>query len=245
MGRPSPRPRLRLIPTTMVDTVWAMPDMAMDTVLDIMAVDMAMDSDTMEATDTTERGLLRPSPRPRLRLIPTTMVDTVWAMLDMAMAADTMVMAADTAMDSDTMVAMDTMARGLLRLSPRLIPTTMVDTVWAMPDMVWATDMPVDMVWATDMAMDMATTVKSEDPFLVPALHQPRDLVIHQDLSVNHQLPPCQQKMDCIISSFPKTSAASFSAGQTSLLVMASRKQENQNVMIRQIKIENLLFYKK
>merc|ERR1712002_623612 len=102
--RPSPRPRLRLIPTTMVDTVWAMPDMAMDTVLDTMAVDMAMDSDTMEATDTTARGLLRPSLRPRLRLIPTTMVDTVWAMLDMAMAADTMVMAADTAMDSDTMV---------------------------------------------------------------------------------------------------------------------------------------------
>merc|ERR1712055_1240109 len=162
-----------------------------------------------------------------------------------------MVMAADTAMDSDTMVATDTMARGLLRLSlrPRLIPTTMVDMVWAMPDMamdmVWATDMPVDMVWATDMAMDMATTVKPEDSFLVPALHQPRDLAIHQDLSVNHQLPPCQQKMDCIISSFPKTSAASFSAGQTSLLVMASRKQENQNVMIRQIKIENLLFYKK
>merc|ERR1719228_2234688 len=235
--RPSPRPRLRLIPTTMVDTVWAMPDMAMDTVLDTMAVDMAMDSDTMEATDTTARGLLRPSPRPRLRLIPTTMVDTVWAMLDMAMAADTMVMAADTAMDSDTMVATDTTERGLLRLSPRprLIPTTMVDTVWAMPDMA-------DMVWATDMAMDMATTVKPEDPILVPALHQPQDLVIHQDLSVNHQLPPCQQKMDCIISSFPKTSAASFSAGQTSLLVMASRKQENQNVMIRQIKIENLLF---
>merc|ERR1712038_1363463 len=115
--RPSPRPRLRLIPTTMVDTVWAMPDMAMDTVLDIMAVDMAMDSDTMVATDTTARGLLRLSPRPRLRLIPTTMVDTVWAMLDMAMAADTMVMAADTAMDSDTMVAMDTTASGLLRLS--------------------------------------------------------------------------------------------------------------------------------
>merc|ERR1712002_1001719 len=144
-------------------------------------------------------------------------------------------------MDSDTMVAMDTTARGLLRLSPRprLIPTTMVDMVWAMPDMamdmVWATDMPVDMVWATDMA----TTVKPEDSFLVPALHQPRDLAIHQDLSVNHQLPPCQQKMDCIISSCPKTSAASFSAGQTSLLVMASRKQENQNVMIRQIKIEN------
>merc|ERR1711921_49565 len=107
-------------------------------VLDIMAVDMAMDSDTMVATDTTARGLLRPSPRPRLRLIPTTMVDMVWAMPDTAM------------------------------------------------DMVWATDMPVDMVWATDMAMDMATTVKPEDPILVPALHQPQDLVIHQDLSVNH-----------------------------------------------------------
>merc|ERR1712237_320431 len=112
----------------------------------------------------------------------------------------------------------------------------MGDTVWAMLDMAMDTVldmvMPVDMDWATDMAVDMASTDKPEDPFLVPALHQPRDLVIHQDLSVNHQLPPCQQKMDCIISSFPKTSAASFSAGQTSLLVMASRKQENQNVMI-------------
>merc|ERR1712237_282426 len=157
----------------MGDTVWAMPVMAVDTPWA-----------TMVAMAATARGLLRPSPRPRLRLIPTTMVDTVWAMPDMAM------------------------------------------------DMVWATDMPVDMVWATDMAVDMATMVKPEDPFLVPALHQPRDLVIHQDLSVNHQLPPCQQKMDCIISSFPKPSAASFSAGQTSLLVMASRKQENQNVMI-------------
>merc|ERR1719228_1258172 len=216
--RPSPRPRLRLIPTTMVDTVWAMPDMAMDTVLDTMAVDMAMDSDTMEATDTTARGLLRPSPRPRLRLIPTTMVDTVWAMLDMAMAADTMVMAADTAMDSDTMVAMDTTARGLLRpsLRPRLrlIPTTMVDMVWAMPDMamdmVWAMDMPVDMVWATDMAVDMATTDKPEDPFLVPALHQPRDQVIHQDLSVNHQLPPCQQKNGLYHFEFPQNQCCQF-----------------------------------
>merc|ERR1712002_1079439 len=142
--RPSPRPRLRLIPTTMVDTVWAMPDMAMDTVLDmVMAVDMAMDSDTMVAMDTTARGLLRPSPRPRLRLIPTTMVDTVWAMPDMAMDTVLDIMAVDMAMDSDTMEATDTTARGLLRPSPRprlrLIPTTMVDTVWAMPDMAMDT----------------------------------------------------------------------------------------------------------
>merc|ERR1712082_117931 len=160
--RPSLRPRLRLIPTTMVDTVWAMPVMAVDTpwaTMEAMA-DMAMDSDsdTMVATDTTARGLLRPSPRPRPRLIPTTMVDTVWAMPVMAM--DTvldMVMAVDMAMDSDTTEAMESTARGLLRLSPRprlrLIPTTMVDTVWAMPDMA------MDMVWATDMAVDMVMAV--------------------------------------------------------------------------------------
>merc|ERR1712002_377943 len=136
---------------------------------------MAMDSDldTMVATDTTARGLLRPSPRPRPRLIPTTMVDTVWAMPDMAMDTVLDIMAVDMAMDLDTMEAMDTTARGLLRPSPRprlrLIPTTMVDTVWAMPDM--AMDTVLDIV----MAVDMATTVKPEDSFLVPALHQPRD----------------------------------------------------------------------
>merc|ERR1711962_1812352 len=97
-------------------------------------------------SDTTARGLLMPSLRPRL--IPTTLVDTT---VDMAL---------DTAdMGSDTM------ARGLLML--RLIPTTMVDT---MVDMAVDTMVDMDMVLAT-MAMDvvfMATMDKSIYPYFIP-----------------------------------------------------------------------------
>merc|ERR1712034_9879 len=126
----------------------------------------------------------RLSPRPRL--IPTTLVDT---MVDMVL---------------------DTTARGLLMpsLRPRLIPTTLVDTmvdmVLVMPttdmaldtmvDMAVDTMVDMDMVLAT-MAMDvafMATMDKSTNPYLVPDLHQLRDLDLHQDLSVNQVLPPCQ-----------------------------------------------------
>merc|ERR1711925_19489 len=126
-------------------------------------------------SDTTARGLLRLSPRPRL--IPTTLVDT---MVDMVLVMPTTDMALDT-----TDMDLDTTARGLLMpsLRPRLIPTTLVDT---MVDMV--------MVLATT-AMDvafMATMDKSTNPYLVPDLHQLRDLDLHQDLSVNQVLPPCQ-----------------------------------------------------
>merc|ERR1711925_36531 len=104
---------------------------------------------------------------------------------------------------------LDTMARGLLRLSPRprLIPTTledtMVDMVLVMPTTDMAldtTDMGVDTMVDMDMvlattAMDvvfMATMDKSTNPYLVPDLHQLRDLDLHQDLSVNQVLPPRQ-----------------------------------------------------
>merc|ERR1712002_882185 len=90
-------------------------------------------------SDTTARGLLMLSLRPRL--IPTTLVDT---MVDMGS---------------------DTMARGLLML--RLIPTTMVDT---MVDMAVDTMVDMDMVLAT-MAMDvvfMATMDKSIYPYFIP-----------------------------------------------------------------------------
>merc|ERR1712034_15987 len=96
-------------------------------------------------------------------------VDT---MGDMVLDMPAMDMALDT-----TDMGSDTMARGLLML--RLIPTTMVD---------------MDMVLATT-AMDvvfMATMYKSTNPYLVPDLHQLRDLDLHQDLSVNQVLPPCQ-----------------------------------------------------
>merc|ERR1712098_46734 len=108
-----------------------------------------------------------PSLRPRL--IPTTLGDT---MVDMVLVMPTMDMALDT-----TDMGSDTTARGLLML--RLIPNTMVDM-----DMVLATT-------AMDVAF-MATMDKSTNPYLVPDLHQLRDLDLHQDLSVNQVLPPCQ-----------------------------------------------------
>merc|ERR1719283_733308 len=54
--------------------------MAMD--WDTAPMDMALDTTAMVLVDTMERGLLMLSPRPRLMLIPTTLVDT---MVDMAM----------------------------------------------------------------------------------------------------------------------------------------------------------------
>merc|ERR1711970_876972 len=61
---PSPRPRLMLIPLffmdpIMADMVWVMPDM----------LDLAMDIPMLLDTTTLARGLLMPSPRPRLMLI--------------------------------------------------------------------------------------------------------------------------------------------------------------------------------
>merc|ERR1711962_1946075 len=159
---------------------------------------MALDTTDMDS-DTTARGLLRLSPRPRL--IPTTLVDT---MVDMVLVMPTTDMALDTTdMDSDTT------ARGLLMpsLRPRPILTTLVDTtvdmVLVMPttdmaldtmDMAVDTMVDMDMVLATT-AMDVvftATMDKSTNPYLVPDLHQLRDLDLHQDLSVNQVLPPCQ-----------------------------------------------------
>merc|ERR1712228_982259 len=104
----------------------------------------ALDTTDMDS-DTTARGLLMPSLRPRL--IPTTLGDTT---VDMVLVMPTTDMALDT-----TDMGSDTMARGLLML--RLIPTTMVDTM-------------VDMALAT-MAMDvvfMATMDKSIYPYFIP-----------------------------------------------------------------------------
>merc|ERR1712083_233114 len=105
-------------------------------------MDMALDTTDMDS-DTTARGLLRRSPRPRLIL--TTLVDT---MVDMVLVMPTTDMALDT-MDMD----LDTTARGLLMpsLRPRLIPTTLVDT---MVDMAVDTMVDMDMVLAS-MAMDV------------------------------------------------------------------------------------------
>merc|ERR1719244_377423 len=98
----------------------------------------------------------------------------------------------DMALDTTDMDS-DTTARGLLMpsLRPRPIPTTMVDT---MVDMAVDTMVDMDMVLATT-AMGVvftATMDKSTNPYLVPDLHQLRDLDLHQDLSVNQVPPPCQ-----------------------------------------------------
>merc|ERR1711970_1105815 len=79
----SPRPRLMLIPLffmdpIMADMVWVMLDMP----------DLAMDIPMLLDTTTLARGLLMPSPRPRLMLIPLffmdpIMADMVWVMPDM------------------------------------------------------------------------------------------------------------------------------------------------------------------
>merc|ERR1712214_56991 len=144
---------------------------AMDTVMDTAMVAM----DMVAATDTTARGLLmlRPSPllMPNLAMVMAmvvvmeamAMVDTVVDMVDtvattardllMLRPSPAMVtMAMDTVMDmamaaTDTAVAMDTTARGLLMLSPAMDTTAM--------DMV-----AMDTAAATDTAMAMATTDK-------------------------------------------------------------------------------------
>merc|ERR1711970_1347717 len=82
----SPRPRLMLIPLfymdpIMEDMVWVMPDM----------LDLAMDIPMLLDTTTLARGLLMPSPRPRLMLIllfsmvPMDMADMALVIADMAM----------------------------------------------------------------------------------------------------------------------------------------------------------------
>merc|ERR1711925_25085 len=168
--------------------------------------DMALDTMDM-ALDTTARGLLM------LRLIPTTMVDT---MVDMVLDMAAMDMALDT-----TDMALDTMARGLLML--RLIPTTMGDT---MVDMAVDTMADMDMVLATT-AMDvvfMATTDKSTNPYLFPDLLQPRDLIKYQDLSENQVLLPCHQN-GLYHSSSPHECCQFQCCASLVSLEMASRKQ--------------------
>merc|ERR1711962_265437 len=147
-------------------------------------------------SDTTARGLLRRSPRPRLIL--TTLVDT---MVDMVLVMPTTDMALDT-MDMDS----DTTARGLLMpsLRPRLIPTTMVDT---MVDMAVDTMVDMDMVLAT-MAMDvvfMATMDKSIYPYFIPIPLQTHTFSESTAASMS------AQKEEFILLVGPP-SAASFSA---------------------------------
>merc|ERR1711970_136841 len=99
---PSLRPRLMLIPLffmdpIMVDMVWVMPDIR----------DLAMDIPMLLDTTTLARGLLMPSPRPRLMLIllffmvPMDMADMALVIADMAMLPLTLTAMLDTHMPGE------------------------------------------------------------------------------------------------------------------------------------------------
>merc|ERR1719228_1992640 len=133
----------------------------------------------------------------------------------------------------DTMV-LDIMARGLLMLSlkPRLmlIPTTMVDIMVLDMD---STD--------TDMATAMDTWDKYFPFFSYSLLHhisKHRKLGyrIRQDLSVIQQLESSIKNGLYQFQFLPSPVLLSFQCYQISFLIMVCRKQENQKVMIRQIK---------
>merc|ERR1719481_2268599 len=123
-------------------------------------LDLAMDIPMLLDTTTLARGLLMPSPRPRLMLILLFFmvpIMVVWVMPDMDML--------DLAMDIPMLLDTTILARGLLMLSPRprlmlpfsMVPMDMVDMALAMLDML---DMPL-----TLMAM-LATLMPGENKLL-------------------------------------------------------------------------------
>merc|ERR1711983_463554 len=97
---------------------------------------------------TSPRGLLMLSLR--LMLMPTTLVDTPMPMLDMAMVLAML----DTLLP---MVAMPTTERGLLMLSPRLMPTM----VFMDMDMLLPTPMVAMPMVVTPMPTDGASKMSS------------------------------------------------------------------------------------
>merc|ERR1712234_41195 len=148
----SPRLRLMLV-FTMVDMdmvldilVLAMPDLDMLD-LDMLDLDMLPLPTDTPPLDTMARDLLMLSPRLRLML--------VFTMEDMAMVLDMLVLAMPDLDMLDTDMAilptdtppLDTMARGLLMLSPRL----RLMLVFTMVDMDMVLDMPDSAMLDTDM----------------------------------------------------------------------------------------------
>merc|ERR1712083_755550 len=105
-------------------------------------------------------SLLKPMPSPRLRLMPTTVIITATAWPTMDTDTPTMDTTATPMLTTAT-----TTARGLLTLSPRLMPTTVpMDTVWPITDTgtVWPTmdttaPMLTPMLTATTTARDLLT----------------------------------------------------------------------------------------
>merc|ERR1712002_310314 len=155
-------------------------------------------------------------------------------------------------------MVLDIMARGLLMLSPKprllLIPTTLVDIMVLDMDMVvMVLDMPdmVDMVLdIPDLDMDStdtdtATAMDTWDkyfPFFSYSLlhhiskHRKLGYRIRQDLSVIQQLESSIKNGLYQFEFLPSPVLLSFQCYQISFLIMVCRKQENQKVMIRQIK---------
>merc|ERR1711887_239746 len=124
-------------------------------------LDLAMDIPMLLDTTTLARGLLMPSPRPRLMLIllffmDPILADMAWVMLDML----------DLAMDIPTPLDTTTLARGLLMLSPRprlmpmllfsMVPMDMADMAWVMPDML---DM-LDLAMGIPKLLDITTLAR-------------------------------------------------------------------------------------
>merc|ERR1719219_1457924 len=137
------------------------------------------------------------------------------------------------------MLVLDIMARGLLMLSlkPRLmlIPTTMVD--------IMVLDIPDLDMHTTDT--DMATAMDTGDkyfPFFSYSLlhhiskHRKLGYRIRQDLSVIQQQESSIKNGLYQFEFLPSPVLLSFQCYQISFLIMVCRKQENQKVMIRQIK---------
>merc|ERR1712080_130551 len=135
--------------------------------------------DTMVVSDTTARGLLLLSLRPRPMLIPTSYT----VVLD---TPDTMVLDTLDTMVLDTPVSVDTTARGLPMLRLRLILTTPtdMDTDWDTLDTISDTPDTSD-TDTSDTAVSTATESK-----------------LYNHLSANHQLE-LGQKWIVISLNFP------------------------------------------
>merc|ERR1712038_826161 len=157
-------PRLRLmLDSTMVDMdmVLVLDMLVLDMlVLDMLDTDMAILPMDTPPLDTMARGLLMLSPRLR-PMLDSTMedMDTVLDMLVLAMP-DLDMLDMDMAILATDTPPLDTMARGLLMLSPRLrlmLDSTMVDMdmrVLVIPDLdMLVLDIPVLDMLDTDIAI--------------------------------------------------------------------------------------------
>merc|ERR1712055_332499 len=135
---PSLRPKLLLILTMGMDTHLDTMASHMVATVNITTLDPMVDNtamDTMVDGTTMARGLLMPSLRPKLLLIPTMDMDTPLDTMASNMVATVNITTLDPMVDNtamDTMVGGTTMARGLLmpslRLKLMLIPTMDMDT---------------------------------------------------------------------------------------------------------------------